>query len=39
MFLAKHPDGQVKIDEFSIWLLEWYTYTNIKASQEIEYNQ
>ena len=39
MFLAKHPDDQGKIDEFSRWWPEWYTYTNIKDSQEIVYNQ
>ena len=39
MFLAKHPDNQVKIDELSTWWSEWYTYTSIEESQEIVYNQ
>ena len=39
MFLARHPDDQGKSNDFSIWQLEWYTYTNIKAQQEIVYNQ
>ena len=39
MFLAKHPDDQGKSDKFRIWWTEWYTYTNIKNSQEIIYNK
>ena len=39
MFFDKHPDAQGKSDEFSRWWSEWYTYTNIKESQEIVYNQ
>ena len=30
MFLSKHPDDQVKSNEFSRWWPEWNTYTNLK---------
>ena len=39
IFLSKHPDDQGKSDEISRWWPECYTYTNIKESQEIVYNQ
>ena len=39
MFLSKHPDDQLKSDEFSRWWPEWYKYTNTKESQEIVSNQ